>query len=144
MALTGNAAAPDLPAMVARLFEQGVISLHFSEELRASFCPSCLQYSKSDGGNYSGLRLDRLTADVVDHKSDCLLELVRRRVCGVEVEPDPIDALIDVARALGLEAEPPNCDTSSWTFARVASHPKVEAFAGDLTDYLRRERGGGS
>ena len=74
---------PDLAVMVARLFEQGAISLHFHDECKASYCPSCLQYAKpGDDGDYSGWRLDHLTDDTIDHKPDCLLELVRRLVCG--------------------------------------------------------------
>ncbi len=57
-------------------------------------------------------------------------------------EPDPIDTLVSIARTLGLEAEPPNCGTSSWTFTGLPVSPEVETFVDDLTDHLCAAREG--
>ena len=55
-------------------------------------------------------------------------------------KPDPIAALVDAARVLGLTAEPPNCSTSSWSFTHLPVSADTQTFLDDLGDHLRERR----
>ena len=54
-----------------------------------------------------------------------------------ERSPDLTDDLCGIAEALGLEAEPPNCDTSSWTFAHKGPASVSARIRESIVDFIR-------
>lgn len=60
---------------------------------------------------------------------------------------DLTDDLCRIAQCLGIEAEPPNCDTSAWTFeykgpviANDRERASIVNYILELADVLRKKR----
>lgn len=56
------------------------------------------------------------------------------------------NAMLAVLGFMGIRAEPPNCDTSAWTFVRTSSptassRRKFRQMLMDLTEFLDEEDG---
>ncbi len=67
-----------------------------------------------------------------------------RHIAGTRYSEIVENAMCAVLGFMGIRAEPPNCDSSSWTFGRVSmptdsSRRKFRDLLMDLTEFLDEE-----